>query len=132
MQLPSGKHCRREERIAQLFRTFNGYVYMHGLHGKSIQAFHSTLHRKKESHKRNLYFHLPVAVPCGPSMRIVQNDSSYVTLADIYEQYCDSAGIVREDPIFLMGEKTKVVLREFKKVNGRPVCCSPMFLQSPY
>lgn len=25
VQLPSGKHCRREERIAQLFRTFNGY-----------------------------------------------------------------------------------------------------------
>ena len=54
-------------------------------------------------------------------MRILQNDSSYVTLADIYEQYCEQAGIVREDPVFMMGEKTKSVIREFKKVNGRAV-----------
>ncbi|KAF7789373.1 hypothetical protein EIP86_000317 [Pleurotus ostreatoroseus] len=102
VQLPSGKHCRREERVAQLFRTFNGVLY-----------------RKKETHKRNLHFHVPIAVPCGPSMRILQNDSSYITLADIYEQFCDDAGIMREDPIFLMGEKGKAALREFRKLHGR-------------
>ena len=80
-----------------------------------------TLQRKKESHKRNLYFHLPVAVPCGPSMRLMQNDSSYVTLADIYEQYCESTGILREDPMFLIGEKSKNILRELKKINPRQV-----------
>ena len=56
-------------------------------------------------------------------MRILQNDSSYITLADIYEQFCDDVGIMREDPIFLMGEKGKMALREFRKLHGRMVSC---------
>ena len=27
VQLPSGRHCRREERVMQMFRTFNGYAH---------------------------------------------------------------------------------------------------------
>lgn len=54
-------------------------------------------------------------------MRIIQNDSSYVTLADIYERYCEDAGIVREDPIFMMGEKTKALCRDCRKNQGRMV-----------
>ncbi|TFK56003.1 FAT-domain-containing protein [Heliocybe sulcata] len=96
VQLPSGRHCRREERVMQLLRTFNG-----------------TLARKKESRKRNLTFHLPAAVSCGANLRLLQNDSSHVTLGDIYDQHCEEAGTSREDPIFVVGEKVKTVLREF-------------------
>lgn len=54
-------------------------------------------------------------------MRILQNDSSYITLADIYEQFCEESGIMREDPIFLMGERSRACIREFKKTHGRMV-----------
>ncbi|KZT26868.1 FAT-domain-containing protein [Neolentinus lepideus HHB14362 ss-1] len=96
VQLPSGRHCRREERVMQLLRTFNG-----------------TLNRKKESRKRNLAFHLPAAVSCGANLRLMQNDSSYVTLGDIYDHHCEETGASREDPVLVVGEKVKTVLREF-------------------
>ncbi|KAI0698576.1 hypothetical protein BC835DRAFT_1541792 [Cytidiella melzeri] len=105
LQLPSGRHCRREERVMQLCRTFNG-----------------VLARKKESHKRNLHFHCPVAIPCATNMRLLVNDPSYVNFGDIYEQYCDESGIGREDVVFLLGEKIKAIvrgLREHKDLTRR-------------
>ncbi|EPQ59490.1 hypothetical protein GLOTRDRAFT_136350 [Gloeophyllum trabeum ATCC 11539] len=102
VQLPSGRHCRREERVMQLFRTFNG-----------------TLSRKKESRKRNLTFHLPAAVSCGTNLRLLQNDSSYINLGDIYDQYCEDTGVSKEDPILVVGEKIKTVLREFNHNEKR-------------
>jgi len=102
VQLPSGRHCRREERVMQLFRTFNG-----------------ALGRKKESRKRNLAFHLPAAISCSPSLRLLQTDSSYVTLGDVYDKHCEETGVTREDPILVAGEKVKKVLREFKQSFGR-------------
>ncbi len=59
-------------------------------------------------------------------MRLIQNDSSYVTFGDIYEEYCEEVGIGREDPIFLVVEKVKQSMKEFKKMMGRPV--SPLRL----
>ncbi|PCH41022.1 hypothetical protein WOLCODRAFT_151061 [Wolfiporia cocos MD-104 SS10] len=102
VQLPSGRHCRREERVMNLFRTFN-----------------ATLYRKKESRRRNLHFHIPVAVPCGNSLRLLHNDSSYITLGDIYDQHCENTGMGREDPIIYIGEKFKAAMREYQLVNGR-------------
>lgn len=102
VQLPSGRHCRREERVMQVFRMFNG-----------------ALSRKKEARKRNLNFHIPAAVSCSPSLRLLQNDSSYVTLGDIYDRHCEEHGITREDPILVSGEKVKRVLLEFKQSMGR-------------
>ncbi|KAI0921097.1 hypothetical protein AcW2_006184 [Taiwanofungus camphoratus] len=102
VQLPSARHCRREERAMQIFRTFNGVLY-----------------RKKEGRKRNLQFHLPAVIPCGSNMRLLQNDSSYVTLGDIYDQHCKDIGITREDPCLVVGEKMKVAMREFKERTGR-------------
>ncbi|KAI8840240.1 FAT domain-containing protein [Chytridium lagenaria] len=49
VQHPANRHCRREERILQLFRILN-----------------SVLERKKESRRRSLAFHLPVIVPLAP------------------------------------------------------------------
>ncbi|KZT74387.1 FAT-domain-containing protein [Daedalea quercina L-15889] len=94
-QIPSNKHARREERLMHMLRTLN-----------------LTLFRKKESRKRNLHFHLPVVVPCSSNMRLVQNDASYITLGDIYDQYCEESGIAREDPILLAVEKLKVTMRD--------------------
>ncbi|KAH7887705.1 hypothetical protein F5I97DRAFT_1804974 [Phlebopus sp. FC_14] len=102
VQLPSGRHCRREERVMQVFRTFNG-----------------ALLRKKEARKRNLSFHIPAAVSCSPNLRLLQNDSSYVTLGDIYDRHCEENGITREDPILVSGEKVKSVLLDFRQSTGR-------------
>ncbi|KAL6299677.1 atypical/PIKK/TRRAP protein kinase [Sparassis latifolia] len=102
IQLPSGRHCRREERVMQLFRTFNAVLY-----------------RKKEGRKRNLQFHLPAAVSCGPNVRLMQNDASYITLADIYDQHCEDSGIAPEDPSLVVGERMKVTLREYKQRHGK-------------
>ncbi|KAI0068843.1 FAT-domain-containing protein [Artomyces pyxidatus] len=102
VQLPSGRHTRREERVMQVFRTFNG-----------------VLSRQKECRKRNLTLHIPAAISCSSSLRLLQNDSSYVTFGDIFEQYCESAGIAREDPILIPGEKCKLVFRDFRQENER-------------
>ncbi|KAF8339104.1 FAT-domain-containing protein [Cantharellus anzutake] len=90
VQLPSARVCRREERFMQLFRIFN-----------------SVLARRKESRKRILTFHIPIAVPMTPSLRLLENDSSYVTLQDIYDQHCQTVGISREEPIITSSLKIK-------------------------
>ncbi|KAH8105847.1 hypothetical protein BXZ70DRAFT_396929 [Cristinia sonorae] len=102
VQHPSGRHCRREERVMQLFRTLNG-----------------ALTRKKESRKRNLNFHIPAAVPCSPNLRLLQNDTSYVNFGDIFDQYCEDTGITREDPTLMISEKTRLALRNFKQATGK-------------
>ena len=79
------------------------------------------LARNKECRKRNLTFHIPIAVSCSPNLRLLQNDSSYVTFMDIYEQHCDRIGIAREDPTLVPGEKVKTVLREYKQEKDRMV-----------
>lgn len=85
---------------------------------------HSVLARKKESRKRNLIFHIPITVPCSPALRLMQNDSSYVTFGDMFEKYCEEAGISRDDPVFIPGEKMKQMLRlqrqDHSNMNGPP------------
>ncbi|KAI8643328.1 hypothetical protein BD408DRAFT_342632 [Parasitella parasitica] len=73
IQNPVARQFRREERLMQLFRMLN-YI----------------LERKKESRMRNLVFHLPAIVPLAPNVRMVQDDPSYTSLYDIYEDHCDS------------------------------------------
>lgn len=65
----------------------------------------SVLTRRKESRKRNLSFHLPAAVPLAPHIRIVQDDSSYISLQGIYEDYCARTGQHKDDPLRLATEK---------------------------
>ncbi|KAJ3722891.1 FAT domain-containing protein [Lentinula raphanica] len=90
VQLPYHRTFRREERVSQVCRTFNG-----------------VFSRKKETRKRNLNFHLPAAVSCSPNIRLYQLDSSYIPLSDIYELHCESMGIQREDPTLYSCEKVK-------------------------
>jgi transformation/transcription domain-associated protein len=79
VQLPAARHCRREERLTQAFRILN-----------------SVLMRRKESRRRNLQFHLPAALTLAPQLRITRNDSSYVSLQDIYDQHVRRNGRSRE------------------------------------
>ncbi|KAG7449166.1 uncharacterized protein BT62DRAFT_1073682 [Guyanagaster necrorhizus] len=99
-QQPPFRHNRREERIMQLCRTFNG-----------------VLARKKETRKRNLAFHLPTAVLCSSTFRLYHMDASYVSFGDIYDLHCEATGISREDPILYSGEKVRRILREAKQTG---------------
>ena len=90
VQHPAARHCRREERILQLFRIFNGI-----------------LGKRKESRRRNLYFHLPVMVPLAPHIRLVRDDASYISMQGIYEDYCRRMGMSKDDPVLFTMERMR-------------------------
>ncbi|KAK7885224.1 transcription-associated protein 1 [Exophiala xenobiotica] len=104
VQHPTGGKVRREERIVQLFRIFN-----------------QTLAKRKESRRRNLYFHLPIFVPIAPYIRLVQDDSSYVTLQSVYEDYVRKApGMSRDDPMLFLLEKSRTIAEQQKSQPRTP------------
>lgn len=118
--MPTQLWVRREERIQQLFRIFNGYVTRRT--GYSLLTMYiSVLNRRKESRKRNLSFHLPVAVPLNPALRLLANDSSYVTLQHIYDSHCEMMRMAREDPQLAFAEK-------FSSVYNPSVCFLTIYL----
>lgn len=90
VQYPSGRQCRREERITQLFKILNGI-----------------LTHKKETRKRNLQFTLPSAVPFSPHIRIVQDDPNYISMHAIYEDHCRRNGRSRDEPLEFAAKKMK-------------------------
>ena len=99
VQHPAARHCRREERILQLFRIFNG-----------------VLSKRKESRRRNLTFHLPIMVPLAPSIRLVQEDSEYISLQGVYEDFCRRHDRNKDDPVLFMMEKLRA-MAEMKTVS---------------
>ncbi|WEW56189.1 transcription-associated protein 1 [Emydomyces testavorans] len=101
VQHPAARHCRREERMLQLFRIFN-----------------CVLRKKKESRRRNIYFHLPLMVPLAPHIRLVQDDSSYITLQGIYEDHCRQTGMNKDEPMLYTMEKMRALAEN--KVNRAP------------
>ncbi|AEO62746.1 TRA1-like protein [Thermothielavioides terrestris NRRL 8126] len=90
VQHPAARHCRREERILQLFRQLN-----------------QTLAHKKESRRRDLQFTLPLMVPLAPHIRIVQDDPSYITLQGVYEDHCRRHGVSKDEPVLYTMEKLR-------------------------
>ncbi|KAK3900673.1 hypothetical protein C8A05DRAFT_17041 [Staphylotrichum tortipilum] len=90
VQHPAARHCRREERILQLFRQLN-----------------QTLASKKESRRRDLQFTLPLMVPLAPHIRIVQDDPTYITLQGICEDHCRRNGFGKDDPVLFTMEKLR-------------------------
>ncbi|KAL4904464.1 hypothetical protein BDW74DRAFT_31128 [Aspergillus multicolor] len=92
VQHPAARHCRREERILQLFRIFNG-----------------VLGKRKESRRRNLNFHLPLMVPLAPHIRLVRDDPSYISMQGIYEDYCRRIGINKDEPVLFTMEKMRAL-----------------------
>lgn len=92
IQHPAARHSRREERILQLFRIFNGI-----------------LAKRKESRRRNLNFFLPLMVPLAPSLRLVQDDASYISLQGIFEDYCRRTGANKDEPVLFTMEKLRAM-----------------------
>ncbi|KAG0164843.1 hypothetical protein DFQ30_009322 [Apophysomyces sp. BC1015] len=99
IQNPSARQFRREERLMQLFRILN-----------------SVLERRKESRMRNLSFHLPAIVPLAPNVRMVEDDPSYCTLYDIYEDHCDDMHMHKDDPLVYFVEKFKANVNTKKDI----------------
>ncbi|KAI6717317.1 hypothetical protein JHW43_000220 [Diplocarpon mali] len=97
IQHPAARHCRREERILQLFRHFNG-----------------SLSKRKESRRRNLQFHLPLMIPLAPHIRMVQDDPTYVSLQGVFEDHCRKSGISKDEPVLFTMDKMRA-LGETKK-----------------
>lgn len=103
VQHPSPRHCRREERMLQLFRIFN-----------------SVLERKKESRRRNIKFYLPVVVPLASHIRLIQDDPSYISLQAIYEDHCRRVGMNKDDPILFTMEKMRALIEARQNVSNLP------------
>jgi transformation/transcription domain-associated protein len=101
IQHPAARHCRREERILQLFRSLN-----------------QTLGRKKESRRRDLQFTIPIMVPFAPHIRLVQEDTSYTTLQGVYEDHCRNMGMSKDDPVLFTMEKLRGALES--KSSNKP------------
>ncbi|PGH00581.1 hypothetical protein AJ80_09152 [Polytolypa hystricis UAMH7299] len=92
IQHPAARHCRREERICQLFRIFN-----------------CVLAKRKESRRRNIYFHLPLMVPLAPHIRLVKDDTSYISLHGVYEDHCRRTGMSKDEPVLFTMEKMRAL-----------------------
>ncbi|KAF2111319.1 hypothetical protein BDV96DRAFT_190671 [Lophiotrema nucula] len=92
IQFPAARNSRREERILQLFRIFNGI-----------------LAKRKESRRRNLQFHLPLVIPITPSVRMVQDDASYVNMQGIFEDFCRKNGVNKDEPVLFSIEKLRAL-----------------------
>ncbi|KAK2603463.1 transcription-associated protein 1 [Conoideocrella luteorostrata] len=115
VQHPAARHCRREERILQLFRHLN-----------------QTLGRKKESRRRDLQFTLPLMVPLAPHIRIVQEDTSYVSLQAVYEDHCRRMGFSKDEPVLFTLEKLRGVLESRSSqqaAKGQPEVTPPARLE---
>lgn len=100
VQHPAARHCRREERILQLFRIFNGL-----------------LAKRKESRRRNLYFHLPLMVPLAPHIRLVRDDSSYISMQGIYEDYCRRVGMNKDEPVLFTMDRMRSLAETKQNVS---------------
>jgi len=70
---------------------------------------HSVLRKRKESRRRNLQFHIPTAIPLAPQLRLVQNDSSYISLQDIFDDFCHNKGMSREDSLMAFYDRVKAL-----------------------
>jgi transformation/transcription domain-associated protein len=101
IQHPAARHCRREERILQLFRHFNG-----------------SLSKRKESRRRNLNFHLPLMIPLAPHIRMVQDDPTYISLQGVFEDHCRKSGMSKDEPVLFTMDKMRALVES--KVSFDP------------
>ncbi|KAL6601053.1 hypothetical protein U3516DRAFT_602921 [Neocallimastix sp. 'constans'] len=103
VQHPAARQCRREERIVQLFRIMN-----------------SIIERKRDCRKYNIAFHLPLMIPLAPQVRLVQDDLSYVSLQEIYENHCEKSGFHKDDPTILYVNSIRNIIDRDKKNSIKP------------
>jgi transformation/transcription domain-associated protein len=67
----------------------------------------SVLQKRKESRRRNLQFHIPTAIALAPQLRLQQNDASYVSLQDVFDDFCSARGMSREDSMLAFYDRVK-------------------------
>ena len=63
---------KTDERMSQLLRTLNRFIEKH-----------------KETRRRNVTLNTPIIIPLGGRMRLIQQENTYVSLADVYANYCN-------------------------------------------
>eukprot|EP00897_Mesotaenium_endlicherianum_P005503 jgi/Mesen1/4981/ME000248S04265 len=80
--------ARSDERMVQLFRVINRLLDKH-----------------KESRRRNLAFHTPIIIPVWPQVRLVEDEATYSTLAEVYDVNCARYGREADGPIAYFKEK---------------------------
>jgi phosphatidylinositol kinase/protein kinase (PI-3 family) len=54
------------------------------------------IEKHKETRRRNVSLSTPVIIPLGGRMRLIQQDSAFVSLADVYANYCSMLEV--QDP----------------------------------
>jgi transformation/transcription domain-associated protein len=70
------------------------------------------LEKRKEARRRNLSFHLPVIVPLAPNVRIVEDEASYVSLQDVYDDHCHRTTTHKDEPVFRLFSEMKEVMQK--------------------
>ncbi|PLW40616.1 hypothetical protein PCANC_13021 [Puccinia coronata f. sp. avenae] len=90
IQLPVPRSSRREERIMQLFRMLN-----------------CTLARRRESRTKDASFTIPAVIPFATNIRIMESNVAHCSLQEIFESYCQEAGISRDDPFIAYAERLR-------------------------
>jgi transformation/transcription domain-associated protein len=46
-----------------------------------------------------LFFSLPAAFPLSPHIRMVEDDVSYISLHQVYEDFCNRSGVHKDQAI---------------------------------
>jgi len=71
-----------------------------------------------------LQFHLPVAIPLAPQLRLVQNDASYISLQDVFDDFCSQRDMSREDSLMAFYDRVKALHDPtVQKVSGPAYVC---------
>ncbi|KAB8360902.1 hypothetical protein FH972_024635 [Carpinus fangiana] len=90
IQTPAPRTARQEERMHQLFRFFN-----------------DILAKRKESRRRKLQFTIPLQVMLAPSLRMVQDDPSSITLQGIFEDWCRRTKLNKDEPLLFTANRLR-------------------------
>ena len=91
VQSPAARHSRREERMFQLYRLLN-----------------KILDKNVQTRRSNIQFSLPIAIPLSPQVRIINDQSSFATLHEIYDEYCVKANINPDDILQFVNDQLNI------------------------
>ncbi|CAI7996002.1 Transformation/transcription domain-associated protein [Geodia barretti] len=92
--------CRSEERVLQLLAMINLY-----------------LNKNKETSRRYLQFAVPRLVAVAPQMRLVEDNTSNISLTDIFKQYCGSANQEWDSPMVQYYERLALLQSQGESIT---------------
>ncbi|KAL8246880.1 hypothetical protein R6Q59_008096 [Mikania micrantha] len=81
-------NARSDERILQLFRVMNRMFDKH-----------------KESRRRHISIHTPIIIPVWSQVRMVEDDLTYSTFLEVYENHCSRNNKEADQPIAYFKEQ---------------------------